>query len=66
MNPTHCSQCGTALMEAPILYEVIIGEELFQIEDVPALVCRECGEEWIEQEVRDNIERMIQEGAEHN
>jgi YgiT-type zinc finger domain-containing protein len=50
-------------MESAILYEVIIGEELFQIEDVPALVCRECGEEWVEAEVRANIETMIQENA---
>lgn len=48
-------------MEAAITHEVIVGEELFQIEEVPALVCRECGEEWIEQEVKDNLERMIRE-----
>lgn len=62
MTPTHCSQCGTALMEAAITHEVIVGEELFQIENVPALVCRECGEEWIEQEVKDKLERIIREG----
>lgn len=50
-------------MEASILYEVIVEEELFQIEDVPALVCRNCGEEWIEQEVRENIEAIIKDGA---
>lgn len=63
MRPTHCSKCGTALMEANILYEVIVREELFQIEDVPALVCRNCGEEWVESEVRENIEAIIKESA---
>lgn len=63
MRPTHCSKCGTALMEANILYEVIVQEELFQIEDVPALVCRNCGEEWVEAEVRENIEAIIKESA---
>lgn len=63
MRPTHCSNCGTALMEANILYEVIVEEELFQIEDVPALVCRNCGEEWIEQEVREDIEAIIKGSA---
>lgn len=62
MHPTHCSKCGTALMEANILYEIIVHEELIQIEDVPALVCRNCGEEWIEAEVRDNIAKMVREG----
>lgn len=50
-------------MEANILYEVIVEEELFQIEDVPALVCRNCGEEWIEQEVREDIEAIIKGSA---
>jgi uncharacterized Zn ribbon protein len=63
MRPTHCSKCGTALMEANILYEVIVQEELFQIEDVPALVCRDCGEEWVEAEVRENIEAIIKDSA---
>lgn len=62
-RPTHCSQCGTALMEAPILYEVIVEEELFQIEDVPALVCRDCGQQWVEREVQSNIEAIIRENA---
>jgi hypothetical protein len=48
-------------MEANILYEIIVEEELFQIEEIPALVCRDCGEEWIEQEVRDNLEAIIKE-----
>ncbi|WP_162179919.1 YgiT-type zinc finger protein [Bryobacter aggregatus] len=50
-------------MEAPIVYEVIINEELIQIEDVPALVCRNCGEEWLEAEVRETIERIVKEGV---
>ncbi len=63
MRPTHCSKCGTALMEANILYEIIVQEELFQIEDVPALVCRDCGEEWVEAEIRENIEAIIKDSA---
>ncbi len=63
MRPTHCTNCGTALMESSILYEIIVKEELFQIEDVPALVCRDCGEQWIDEEVRENIEQMLAESA---
>lgn len=63
MRPTHCTSCGTALMESPITYEVIVNEELFQIEDVPALVCRDCGEQWIDDEVRENLEKLVAEGA---
>jgi len=48
-------------MEAPITYEIIVSDELFQIEDVPALVCRNCGEQWIDDEVKRNIEEMVTE-----
>ncbi len=50
-------------MEANITYEIIVRDELFQIEDVPALVCRSCGEEWIDEEVKQNLERMVIENA---
>ncbi|MEO5951545.1 MAG: YgiT-type zinc finger protein [Chloroflexia bacterium] len=63
MRPTHCSACGTALMEAAITYEIIVREELFQIDDVPALVCRNCGEQWIDEEVRQNVEQMVSENS---
>ena len=63
MRPTHCTKCGTALMEAAITYEIIVQEELFQIDDVPALVCRSCGEEWIEEEVRQNLEQLVAENS---
>ena len=52
-------------MEAPITYEIIVSDELFQIEDVPALVCRNCGEQWIDDEVKRNIEEMVTE-TNHN
>jgi YgiT-type zinc finger domain-containing protein len=50
-------------MEAPITYEIIVKEELFQIEDVPALVCRNCGEQWIDDDVKNNLEIMVAESA---
>ncbi len=50
-------------MEASIVYERIVGEELFQVDDVPALVCRQCGEQWIAEEVRENLERLAAENG---
>ena len=50
-------------MEAPITYEIIVKEELFQIDDVPALVCRNCGEQWIDDDVKNNLEIMVAESA---
>ncbi len=50
-------------MEALITYEVIVKEELFQIDDVPALLCRTCGEQWIDDDVKQNLELMVDENA---
>lgn len=63
MRPTHCTKCGTALMEGPILYEKIVDGELIQIENVPALICRDCGEEWLDDETLETIERIFTQGV---
>ncbi len=50
-------------MEAPVLYEKIVNNELIQIENVPALVCRNCGEEWLDDETLETIERIFTQGV---
>ena len=37
------------------------GNELYEFENVPALVCRQCGEVWLEAEVGQLIDRIIKE-----
>jgi YgiT-type zinc finger domain-containing protein len=37
------------------------GGELYEFENVPALVCRQCGEVWLEAEVGQLIEKIIQQ-----
>ena len=37
------------------------GNELYEFENVPALVCRQCGEVWLEAEVGRLIDKIIQQ-----
>jgi YgiT-type zinc finger domain-containing protein len=61
MNPIHCGQCGGTLEKRIITHEQHWGSELYEFENVPALVCRQCGEVWLEAEVGQLIDKIIQQ-----
>ncbi len=60
-NPTDCARCGGALERQTITHQQPWGDDLFEFENVPALVCRQCGEVWLEAEVGQLIEKIIQQ-----
>ncbi len=59
--PTHCSACRDPLVEQMITHSVPVGEEMFEIENVPALKCLRCGETWIDDLAMETIERIVKE-----
>ncbi len=42
-----------------ILHQQMVDGEMFEIENVPALVCPRCEATWIEQEAREVIEQIL-------
>ena len=46
-QPTRCPVCGGSLLAKPTTQDVRHGTELIVIENVPALVCQHCGEQWL-------------------
>lgn len=60
-TPNHCAQCGGSLEHRIITHQQPWGGELYEFENVPALVCRQCGEVWLGAEVGQLIERVIQQ-----
>jgi YgiT-type zinc finger domain-containing protein len=62
-RPTVCDQCQVALVERAITHEVLLGQERFDIEGVPALECPQCGLRWITAEALETIDRIIQENS---
>jgi YgiT-type zinc finger domain-containing protein len=51
ISPTVCSRCGGTLEHKIITHQQHWGDELYEFENVPALVCCQCGEVWLEAEV---------------
>ena len=56
MNPQLCAICGGSLEPRTITHRQSWGDELVEFEDVPAMVCRQCGESWLGPEAIDLIE----------
>lgn len=61
VRPTHCSNCRGVLIDKSIMHTVPVGDEMFEIENVPALVCLDCGESWLDQATLETIERIVSE-----
>jgi YgiT-type zinc finger domain-containing protein len=61
MNQNVCARCGGSLERKTITHQQPWGDELYEFESVPALVCSQCGEVWLAAEVGQLIERIIQE-----
>jgi len=58
-HPTNCSQCGGAFVAKTITHQQPWGEEIYEFENVPALVCAQCGEVWLSAEVAQLMESII-------
>jgi YgiT-type zinc finger domain-containing protein len=63
-NPSTCSRCGGTLEHKTITHQQPWGTELYEFENVPALVCRQCGEVWLEAEVGQLMDKIIQQHPE--
>ena len=54
-----CAACGGTLEEKTISHTQPWGEELYRFDDVPALVCAQCGEVWLAAEVSRLMDEII-------
>jgi YgiT-type zinc finger domain-containing protein len=60
-QPAICPQCGGSFEAQTITHQQPWGEELYEFENVPALVCVQCREVWLGAEVAQLIESVNQE-----
>jgi YgiT-type zinc finger domain-containing protein len=61
MKTTHqesCPLCGGAIEHSLTTFSADIQERLFVARRVPAKVCYQCGEEWIENDTAQELERL--------
>lgn len=51
------------LVERAITHEVLLRQERFDIDGVPALECPQCGLRWISAETMETIDRIVKENS---
>ena len=62
-NPKDdCGICGGELSPTTITHEERRGDEIYLFQNVPALVCKACGEIWIEEKTLQQIDRLLKTG----
>jgi YgiT-type zinc finger domain-containing protein len=61
MNPSTCARCGGTLERQTITHTQLWGNELYEFESVPALVCLQCSEVWLDAGVAQLIEKIVQQ-----
>ena len=58
-----CAVCGGELEATTITHEVKRGTHIYLFQPVPAQVCTACREIWIDEEVLQVIDRLIESGV---
>lgn len=61
----NCSVCGSQLKEKEITYTQEFKGKVYVISDVPALVCFQCGEEYLSPGTVDEIQKVVERGVQN-
>lgn len=56
-----CPICGGGLESGRTSFTVDYTSGLVVVRDVPALVCSQCGESWIQDGIAEKLENIVQE-----
>jgi len=63
-SQSQCPLCGGSKEAGTTTYTVDFGPCIVIIRNVPAMVCDQCGEEWIGAEAACKLEQLTQEARE--
>ena len=55
-----CALCGGKKRKGETTYSVDLGLGVVVVRHVPALICTQCAEEWIEAEVAKELEKIVE------
>lgn len=55
----YCAVCGGTLVDELIRYDKRFGDEVAVFEDVPARVCHQCGESWLDSAIVEKMEEIF-------
>jgi YgiT-type zinc finger domain-containing protein len=62
-NNPICAVCGGELKATTITHEEKRDSQMYLFQNVPAKVCTACGEIWIDEEVMQQIDQLIESGV---
>ena len=62
-NTKLCAACGGTCETTTITHEVKRGTHIYLFQNVPAKICGECRELWIDEEVLQEIDKLIEYGV---
>lgn len=57
-----CARCDARITPGTVRTAIWQGDRLAVVEDVPAFVCRVCGEQYYDDDVGDALRRLSEEG----
>jgi YgiT-type zinc finger domain-containing protein len=57
----RCPLCGGAKEPGTTTFAVDLGFGVLVVRDVPALVCRQCGDAWIGDDVAEKLEARVED-----
>jgi len=63
-NNKNCPLCNGKKELSTVTFTVDLGTSLIVIRNTPATVCSLCGEEWIADDVAENLEAVVAEATE--
>ncbi len=61
MKTNKCPLCNGNKVDSTVTFTVDLGTSLVVVRNTPATVCSLCGEEWISDNVAENIEKLVSE-----
>jgi YgiT-type zinc finger domain-containing protein len=53
-----CPLCGGGKKAGKTTFTVELGEGILVVRNVPALLCNQCGEDWIEDKIASRLEKL--------
>lgn len=59
-----CPVCGGNRAPGKTTYSVDLGFGVVVVRDVPAVLCQQCGEEWIDDAVAEKLENIVEDARE--
>lgn len=62
--PKTCHVCGGSMAQGKTTVTVDFGTGVVVLRNVPATVCSQCGEEWINDDIAAKIESIVEDAKE--